>query len=85
MSKSKGGSCTQDDVQSHLETSMSEEQKAMAVDYCLNHDSQFKADPLSTLKFHHDFVSANAHGSRSENFAWSTCVVFFATRREFRS
>ena len=64
--KSKGGSCVYDDVQSHLEENMSEEQKVMAIDCCLNHDQPFKADPLDTLNLYHNFVSTNAHGSRSE-------------------
>ena len=64
---------------------MSEELKVMAVDCCLNHDPQFKADPLNTLNLYHNFVSTNAHGSRSEMIAWNTCVVVFATCFEFRS
>ena len=39
----------------------------MDVDCCLNYDQRFNADLLNVLSLHHDFVSTNTHGFRSEN------------------
>ena len=77
---SKEGTVKYDDIQSHLEANMSDEQKVMAVDCCLNHDQRLKADPLNTLNLCHNFASTNAHGSRSENDRMEClCCSFYNT------
>ena len=65
--KSKERTVKYNNIQSHLEANISEDQKVMAVDCYLNNVQRLKADLLNTLDLYHKFVSTNAHGSRSEN------------------
>ena len=71
-----------DDAHSHSESNVTNDKKLEAVDCCLNHDERLKVDPLSALNLHHYFVSANAYGSRSENYRMDhSCCSFFNTQR----